>query len=198
MQILVSLVCFSLLFCACGDDGNPSADSGATDASAFDASLTADGGGVGAVCRTLLVGICSGDNFCNFSNDQCGAADSGGACEIRPMDCLGDPTDPVCGCNGQIYPGVCAATQAGQDISVLAACAPPENTFRCGYTFCEAASQYCLHDVSDVAMVADGYTCVPLPIDCQAGASCPCLTGEVCGDICASDGTGLVLTCPGG
>jgi hypothetical protein len=63
-------------------------------------------------CGGLNGSQCATDEFCNYANQACGAADDLGECEPRPEAC--DLSyDPVCGCDGQVYGNECEANAAG-------------------------------------------------------------------------------------
>ena len=138
---------------------------------------------------------CGEAEYCDWPTNLCGGRGEEGACEARPDGC-----DllyaPVCGCDGQVYGSACAAQSAGVDVNADGGCLAPEGYAACGFRFCDAASEYCRVSVSDVVGFPDGFECVPLPEGC-APATCACLEGEPCAEICEEEG-GLVVICPGG
>ena len=68
------------------------------------------------VCGGLRGATCEADEFCDFPNDRCGAADVTGVCRPRPDVCT-EEYDPACGCDDQRYSNVCMAHRAGVDVS---------------------------------------------------------------------------------
>jgi hypothetical protein len=161
---------------------------------------TGGGGGTGGSkqCGGIAGLLCAADEYCDYGDDRCGGDDGLGECKPRPLGCP-DSFMPTCACDGQVYGNPCDANAAGQDVSNLGGCVAPPGTFGCGSKFCDVQGQYCQRATSDVVGIPDGYTCLPLPGACANGASCACLAGEPCSDLCDStaDG-GFVLTCPGG
>lgn len=140
---------------------------------------------------------CASDEYCDYSDDLCGAGDDG-TCKKRPQGC-GLLYAPVCGCDGNVAGNECSAQSAGQDVSAKGGCTPPSGTFGCGMLFCNVGTQYCQHSVSDVGGWPDSFSCNELPSSCGSAASCACLAGETCGTWCDTDAGGnLKLTCPGG
>jgi hypothetical protein len=105
-----------------------------------------------------------------------------GTCQPRPEGC---PAlyQPVCGCNGQVYPNACYAYRDGQDLGA-GACAPsvtPSGYIPCGPQYCDPASTYCAISHGDVGDTS--WNCVSLPIACEAPAppDCSCL-GQIQGE----------------
>ena len=84
----------------------------------------ADGGiGMGELCGTRGAGECKTDEFCNFEPDNdCGATDRGGSCEVKPDACTADYT-PVCGCDDKTYGNACTAHAAGVSVKSKGECA---------------------------------------------------------------------------
>ncbi len=144
-MVLLGMVTAALS--GCGDDGADTAGmtdaaSGAVDAPmapSSDAAPVADailigdaanpvdaapsGDGGGAFCGGIAGEVCKGDQYCDYSDDNCGANDSGGVCTDRPQICQ-PATAQVCGCDGVTYDNVCYAAQAGTDIASTGACPP--------------------------------------------------------------------------
>lgn len=99
-----------------GDDAMRSIDAREptdADPNAPDASVRSCGGFTGEVCEPT--------EFCDFPDNDCGAADAVGACKRRPEICM--PAEfPVCGCDGQDYSTECEAYGAGTDIASEGPC----------------------------------------------------------------------------
>ena len=161
----------------------------------------AGGGGPGATCSSDLGLGCAAGLYCSYPDKQCGENDGPGVCTPGPIDkCGGDGL--TCGCDHKVYPVGCAAQAAGVDASLIPGwCAQPPGTFVCGYHFCNAATEYCQRDGSDIGGFADGYACHSLPKSCFSsdGPSCACLGGVTCGTACQAGPDGsLTVTCFGG
>lgn len=180
----------------CSDDGGSPPIDASPD---VDAPEEIDAGMPGGDCGGFAGLTCADGFYCDFAENDCGGADSLGTCMPRPAGCP-DPARWVCGCDTFVYDGECEAASAGTDVSLLGGCTPPLDTFVCGYRFCEANTQYCRLQVSDVFGYPDEYECVDIPMACGANPDCACLANENCGDMCEvrpADGS-LLLTCPGG
>jgi hypothetical protein len=205
-----SFLCLSLVSMAalsgCGDEvtqggggtGGDSGGAGGGSGGAGGGSGGAGGSGSGADCGGIAGLMCAANEFCDYSQNTCGAVDQLGTCKPRPVTCA-DIYMPVCACDGKVHANDCEAAGQGQDISNLG-CSPPDATlFSCGPIFCSKGSDYCQRSVSDVGGEPDGFICKPLPGSCMAPAMCDCLAGEPCGSMCEAllDGS-LKLTCPGG
>ncbi len=189
-------------FAACGDDGSSvDADVGAIDAppgTIDGAADRVDAAGTGASCGGFAGDVCRQELYCDYEVDDCGGADGIGVCREMPEDCTAE-VSPVCACDGTVYSNECEANRAGYDVSALAPCTPPLDTFRCGFRFCAHATEYCLQIVSDVGGVPDEFECVGIPGNCGNNPDCGCLRNENCGEFCEQHPDGnLQLTCPGG
>lgn len=178
---------------ACGDDApraaNPDAPGG-----------PGDGGPTGNTCGGLAGGNCAANEYCDYSQNRCGAADQSGTCKAKPTACpvniqnILPANTAYCGCNGQVYSGVCELNLAGTDLNANASCTPPKGRFACGFQLCDLATEYCVHDGKVAA--DQQYSCVTIPTTCGATPACACLSGERCGNACTGDAAaGLTLTC---
>lgn len=85
------------------------------DPNAPDAALETCGGFTSLRCKD------EGNTYCDFPENNCGAADASGDCRPRPDAC--SPVEMrVCGCDGMEYPNECEAYLAGTDIASVGAC----------------------------------------------------------------------------
>jgi hypothetical protein len=126
-------------------------------------------------CGGLSGKSCAKGEYCNYPMEAaCGAGDRLGTCEPTPTDCtLVD--EPVCGCDGQTYPGSCSAARAGVSIA--------------SYGACDAVQCTLDSDCPQLPCV-----CIDDDMDGQCDNSCPTMgcRNDVCVDISAS-----VHTCGG-
>jgi hypothetical protein len=67
-------------------------------------------------CGGFAGEVCDPADFCDFPDNDCGAADSVGTCKTRPDLCQ-PVIDEVCGCDGSTYQTECNAQMAGTDIA---------------------------------------------------------------------------------
>ena len=143
---------------------------------------------------------CDAGEYCDWAVNSCGTERfDEPVCTPIPDGCAGVEEDPVCGCDGIVYSGACAAALLGVDVDVTGQCDTPKGLFACGYAFCDPTTSYCQWSVSDVGGYPDGWGCVDLPEPCGDTPTCECLADEPCSFDCETtpDG-GLLLTCPGG
>jgi hypothetical protein len=156
------------------------------------------GAGSGELCGGLTDVQCSIGKYCDYGNDQCGAADLQGVCTVRPDDCPA-VYKPTCGCDGKVYGNPCEAGTAGVDVSSFGGCTPPPGLFACGSGFCDQKTEYCHHTLSDAGGSPDSSVCMPLPPGCS---SCACINdpcgAPIPGSCTIMPGGGLRYTCPGG
>lgn len=172
-----------------GDDARTS-DSG-EDAPTSD---SGDDAGEPTACGARLGDTCSPNEYCDFPDDICGAADGTGVCRARPEGCP-DVYMPVCGCDGTVHGNGCEANSAGSDVNRIGSCTPPEGTFACGFRFC-STTQYCRVIIDDTGM-PPAFECAEFPV-CSVN-DCSCVAGEACGEMCDTNDDGNVtVTCPGG
>ena len=211
MKLMTGIVMVGLGFAlagltACGDDESSPCEganctptggggSGATGGSGGQGGTGGQGGaGGGEACGSEQCEILE---YCVSDDGQCGTSSQAKHCASLPPDCLYPPEtwEPVCGCNGEVYPIDCQAAISGVDVGPAEGC----TSFPCGADSCEIATEYCQRQISDVGGEPDTYVCKPLPAACGAAPTCACLDTEACGDQCAGDGPlGLRLTCLGG
>jgi hypothetical protein len=116
---------------------------------------------------------------------------------MRPYNCNAQQTNPVCGCDGQVYLNTCDAEVNGMDVDQTASdCTPPPAAFACGPNFCTHGTQYCEALVGGAAGNPGSYFCTALPASCGATPTCACLTGTaVCGNCTVSAAGDLNTLC---
>ncbi|MFO0762504.1 MAG: hypothetical protein U0359_39055 [Byssovorax sp.] len=156
------------------------------------------GGNSGGPCGGKMGLACPGNEYCDYPDDICGAADGTGTCTPRPQGCP-DIYQPTCACDGMVYSSPCDAAAAGKDVNNNGGCAAPPGLFPCGPGFCNKTMEYCQKTLTDVGGTPDSYQCVPVPAGCGSAPSCGCLGNVPCGPSCVvvPDG-GLIVTCGGG
>jgi len=175
-------------------DTDPS-DTDPSDTDTTDSDTDTDTGG--AVCGNL---VCNDSEYCEWGVNSCGVDRfDEPVCTPIPDGCPGVLEDPVCGCDGIVYSGECAAAVLGVDVDEDNGCAAPDGFFECGYKYCDSEISYCQVQYSDVGGYPNSYGCMPLPQICDGQPSCSCLEEELCGTSCeeSPDG-GLVVSCAGG
>jgi hypothetical protein len=78
----------------------------------------------GGTCGGLAGIQCADDEYCDFTNNECGVADGAGTCKQRPEACP-DIYSPTCACDGVVYSSECDAAAHGVDVSARGSCQPP-------------------------------------------------------------------------
>jgi len=134
----------------------------------------ADGGMDLGVERTCADG-CLESEYCETTLRVC--LETEGVCRPRPSEesCLGDPEEPVCGCDYQTYRNDCAAEAAGVVVALLDACP----------SFEDPTEDWC--ELDPPTSTVDG--CFP----CYDDADCMDLTAnafECVGSTCSTAGPG--------
>jgi len=75
----------------------------------------------GETCGGLAGVQCADDEYCDYTNNDCGIADGAGSCKRRPDACP-DIFSPRCACDGTVYPNECDAARHGVDVSANDIC----------------------------------------------------------------------------
>ena len=152
-------------------------------------------------CGGRAGNTCRANQYCEFPDDLCGAADGQGDCRCRPVVCE-RILAPVCGCDGEAHQNQCEGQKAGADLRITGGCEPPGAEWSgCGSGFCISSVAYCVVDMPDEIGVMPP-TCTTLPELCAEAPSCDCLVrAEVqCAyESCVEgDDGGIKVTCLGG
>ncbi|MFO0615097.1 MAG: hypothetical protein U0414_21075 [Polyangiaceae bacterium] len=66
---------------------------------------------------------CAADEYCDYADGSCGAADGTGICVSKPLGCTAD-CPGVCACDGSFFCNACGAAEQGLDVSSSSACLP--------------------------------------------------------------------------
>jgi hypothetical protein len=75
----------------------------------------------GEFCGGFAGMQCAADEYCDYTNNDCGIADGAGTCKRRPEACT-DIYSPRCACDGEVYPNECDAAVHGLDVSANGNC----------------------------------------------------------------------------
>lgn len=170
---------------------NPTSATSTTDTS------TTGTGDPGTECGDFF---CEQMEYCDWPTNDCGnpGADPP-TCLPNPEGCPGVESDPVCGCDGVVYPDECTASISGVDVDEANGCTAPGEFFPCGFKFCDPATSYCQVSTSDIGGFPNSFSCLPLPAGCAEAPGCDCLADEPCTRFsCTDRGGGSTVVCPGG
>jgi len=134
-----------------GTGGNAQGGAGGTGGQGGTGGDTGGAGGQGGAGGGEACGLVSCEllEYCVNDDGQCGASNPAVHCQALPPDCIYPPEtwQPVCGCNGTVYPIDCQAAISGVDVG------PAENctVFPCGPdTICTIETEYCQRQASDI------------------------------------------------
>jgi hypothetical protein len=162
----------------CGQVASADAPGSEQDAAVHDAALDRDDGDAPEeipyepppACLLPAIG-CAPNEFC--WDETC----RGGVCWAKPRSCGGGRMgDGVCGCDGVIYPNMCAAWEGGTFPSPTPDCAPmPPGRFACGRSFCDPRVDFCMRYQGGIG---DREVCTPLTDSCRATPDCTCIVQE--------------------
>jgi hypothetical protein len=115
----------------CGCDGETYGNACEADAQGVNVDHLGECGVDGPACGGLLGLECVEDEFCNFTDGSCGAADQTGVCEDVPEFCP-EIFAPVCGCDDQTYENECFAHAEGVSVASEGACDDEIAASECG------------------------------------------------------------------
>jgi len=124
-----------------------------------------------------------------------------GQCVSRSQDCINEPLQITCGCDGKLYRSPCQADLAGVDPATDGGCETPPGTFRCGTLFCTHGTQYCQtwYSTNPPGSVSApwiySFSCADLAAGCPTTPTCDCVTATECGDCSVSADGDLTAMC---
>jgi hypothetical protein len=121
---------------------------------------------------------CDDGFFCDYPNDDCGVGGMMGNCAAIPLAC--DPGGVgACGCGSVSTTNACEQQTLGYDVFSYGGCTlGSEETFACGATTCQAATELCtisMNDAPDPDQPLFDNSCSPLDDACGQG-DCGCMT----------------------
>lgn len=195
--LLVALT--SAASAACGGDTGSGGSGGSGGGGGGPTGGGGQGSGGGQVCGGLAGYVCPLTEYCDFPDDDCGAADGTGICKPRPAACDASYA-PVCGCDGAVHGNDCGAYAAGTDLNLAGGCPPPVGMFACGEKFC-SDGMVCTRYGNDVPGPEAFYGCGDAPPECNGMVpTCACASGlaDACAGTCEDVDGGVIISCPGG
>ena len=155
-----------------GTGGGPSMSTSAT-------SSTGTGGPV--FCGGDVGTQCAADEYCDYPSNSCGFADEGGKCKPKPDGLRRNLLPRLRLRRSDLRRRSASPTALDTTWRPAGTCTPPPGMFACGQHFCNAATQFCQKDLSDVSGWPDDYSCPELPAACGGTPSCGCITADPCG-----------------
>jgi hypothetical protein len=104
-----------------GGTGGTGGSTGGNAGSAGSGGNAGSAGSGAKLCGGFVGDTCAANEWCNFPDTLCGAADGTGLCELRPGDCDLD-CPGVCGCDGNSHCNACIASGRGVDVAAEGNC----------------------------------------------------------------------------
>jgi hypothetical protein len=135
-----------------------------------------------APCGGFAGAECEDDEYCDWTDDDCGGDDDQGICRPRPTDCQADQGPPACSCSGDNFPSACEAAQQGFDVwGGEDFCLPPVFCGGFGGGECEP-DEFCDYRNDLCGAGDESGVCRPRPTECPEpgpnDAVCSCVFGE--------------------
>jgi hypothetical protein len=115
---------------------------------------------------------CASAEYCNWLDNKCGMVPDTPMCRANEENCAAD--QPVCGCDGEVYPSACEANAVGIDVGEFT-CEPPAGRFGCGTRLCSLDTEVCEHVPSAGFAPASVWTCLAVPPECANDWTCACI-----------------------